>query len=653
MAQAITENGLHILILEDMPTDAELIEHELRKAKIVFTSRRVDRREAFIHALDEFRPDVILSDYHLPDFNGMDALRIVQREHPEVPMIMVTGALPDIDAVELIHAGAKDYVLKDRLARLAPAVQRALSVEQAERARREAEKALHESYKQAELARDEWNSAFDAVSSLIFFHDHEFRITRCNHAYAERAGLPFREIIGHLYWEIFPRLDGPLPSCLRAMQQVKEGNDEIKIASGAILNFRSFPIRNKEGEYSFSLNILDDITERKHSEEKIINLTRLYATLSHTNNTIVRAQNREELFRNICQGAVDHGEFVFAWIGLVDEATRMVTPVQHYGDGAGYLSNITSIGVSIENVPTGRGPTGTAIREKRVCFVNDYVNDERIEPWRRVALEYGFHGSASIPLSFMGKVIGALTLYSEELNFFNAEQLDLLDEMTRDISFALDNFEREASRKQAEAQREIALGKLQISLESSIRIAASITEMRDPYTAGHQQRVAKLAVAIAKEMNLPEETVKGIHFGAMIHDIGKIAVPAEILSKPSKLSDLEYSLIKAHSQAGYDILKEVDFPWPIAQMVLQHHERLDGSGYPQGLVGGAILLEAHIIAVADVVEAISSHRPYRPALGIDAALEEIERNRDTLYNAKVVDACVVLIRERGYNLLLS
>jgi putative nucleotidyltransferase with HDIG domain len=192
--------------------------------------------------------------------------------------------------------------------------------------------------------------------------------------------------------------------------------------------------------------------------------------------------------------------------------------------------------------------------------------------------------------------------------------------------------------------------KLKSNLLDSISAIASIVEMRDPYTAGHQRRVADIAVAISKELQLPENLVEGIHLAGIVHDVGKIKVPAEILSKPGRLTTNEFNLIKEHSQTGYDILKSIDYPWTIAEIILQHHERLDGSGYPRGLKNEEILLEAQIIAVADVVESMMSHRPYRAALGIDAALEEILHNRSTCFNADVVDACIRLFREQGYSL---
>jgi len=190
--------------------------------------------------------------------------------------------------------------------------------------------------------------------------------------------------------------------------------------------------------------------------------------------------------------------------------------------------------------------------------------------------------------------------------------------------------------------------RLKDSLVDFVAALASIVEMRDPYTAGHQRRVANLAVSIAEEMELPENVVEGIRLGGMIHDIGKIRVPAEILSKPGRLSPIEYQMIQQHAMAGYEILKNGDFPWPIALMILQHHERLDGSGYPQALHGDQIIIEAKILAVADVVEAIASHRPYRPGLGVAAALEEIDRGRGTVYESTVVDACNKLFKEKSY-----
>jgi putative nucleotidyltransferase with HDIG domain len=191
---------------------------------------------------------------------------------------------------------------------------------------------------------------------------------------------------------------------------------------------------------------------------------------------------------------------------------------------------------------------------------------------------------------------------------------------------------------------------LQESLAGAVQAMATVVESRDPYTAGHQRRVAELARAIASEMRLPIHQIDGIRMAAVIHDLGKIVVPAEILSKPTKLKKSEFEIIKDHPQAGYEILKDIAFPWPIARIILEHHENMDGSGYPNGSAGENILLESKILTVADVVEAMASHRPYRPSLGIDAALKEIEMNKGTHYDVTVVEACLSLFREKGFQL---
>ncbi len=204
--------------------------------------------------------------------------------------------------------------------------------------------------------------------------------------------------------------------------------------------------------------------------------------------------------------------------------------------------------------------------------------------------------------------------------------------------------------KQAEEKLHETLENLRKSIKTTIQVLGTASEARDPYTAGHQKRVADLARAIATEMGLPDDKIEGLRMAGSIHDIGKISVPAEILSKPTKLTNTEFSIIKEHSQTGYDMLKDVESPWPLAEIVHQHHERMNGSGYPRNLKGDEILLEARILAVADVVEAMASHRPYRPTLGTEAALEEITKNKGILYDNAVADSCLRLFREKGYQL---
>jgi PAS domain S-box-containing protein len=192
--------------------------------------------------------------------------------------------------------------------------------------------------------------------------------------------------------------------------------------------------------------------------------------------------------------------------------------------------------------------------------------------------------------------------------------------------------------------------KLEHAMRGTLEVVSRMVELRDPYTQGHERRVAEICAAIGTELGLAAERIEGLRVAGSVHDVGKIAVPAEILSKPSRLTPAEYELVKQHAQLGYEVLKEVQFPWPVAEVAWQHHERMDGSGYPRGQKGEAILLEARILAVADTLEAMSSHRPYRPGLGIDRALGEIEGGRGRLYDPQVVDACLRLYREKGFTL---
>jgi len=245
------------------------------------------------------------------------------------------------------------------------------------------------------------------------------------------------------------------------------------------------------------------------------------------------------------------------------------------------------------------------------------------------------------------KIIGSLEVYylgeRQEIGEcpFLKEEGDLITVITERLGEFI-------NRKKSTAQLQQNYQRTKKAMDATIETMSKIVEAKDPYTAGHQQKVSRLAVAMAKELNFSKNKIEGIRIASLIHDIGKIGMPTEILSKPIKLSDIEFSLIKGHSQIGYDILSSIDFSYPVANIVLQHHERLNGSGYPNNLKVDEILLEAKIIGVADVVEAMSSHRPYRPALGVDKALEEISQNRGILYEPKVVDACLKLFKEKGF-----
>ena len=238
----------------------------------------------------------------------------------------------------------------------------------------------------------------------------------------------------------------------------------------------------------------------------------------------------------------------------------------------------------------------------------------------------------------------------KELRLARIEIDQLVDKRTAELSRANDELHGKVlETRRSEDYLQSTLDRLERSLEGTFRAMSMTLELRDPYMAGHQQRVASLAVAIAQDMSLAWDKIEGLRFAGVIHDIGKIAAPVEIMTKPGRLTKTESQLIKEHPRVGYEMVKDISFPWPVAHIILQHHERLDGSGYPEGLVGDAILPEARILAVADVVEAVCSLRPYRPALGIEKALEEVRKGRGIRYDTRVVDACIKLFRDGRFS----
>jgi len=250
------------------------------------------------------------------------------------------------------------------------------------------------------------------------------------------------------------------------------------------------------------------------------------------------------------------------------------------------------------------------------------------------------HFAASLSTKWLGE---------KELRRIHCDLEGRIERRTLELIKVNDQLKQDIVRREsAEAEVQSTLAKLRSAMGGIVQAMALTVERRDPYTAGHQRRVSDLARGLAVEMALSGHQIDGIRIAGLIHDLGKICVPAEILSKPGQLSEIEHTLIKDHPQVGYEILKEIEFPWPVAQIVLQHHERIDGSGYPVGLSGDDIMIEAKTLAVADVVEAMASHRPYRPTLGRDMALEEISQNKGVLYDPDVVDACMKLLQEKDF-----
>ncbi len=382
-----------------------------------------------------------------------------------------------------------------------------------------------------------------------------------------------------------------------------------------------------------------DVTEQRKLERALKRVNRTLMTLGATNAALVRTTSEEALLKAMCGVAVDAGGYALAWVGYAEsDAAKTVRCVASAGTGTDYVTSST---FAWSDTRDGRGPTGTAIRTGKTTVNRDSERNPRLAPWREAARKHGFKSTIAIPLRGPAGTFGALSLYATETDAFDEAEVKLLEELGADLSYGINALRDRAARDSFERRT-------YESMQETVAALAGMAELRDPYTAGHQEHVAALASAIAGSMGLPEERIRGLAIASLIHDIGKIQVPAEILSKPGKLSRNELEIIRFHVQAAYDVLKHIHFPWPVAQIVLQHHERLDGSGYPNAIAGEAILTEAKILAVADVVESMMLLRPYRAALGIDAALEEIEQGKGRLYDPTAVDACVALFRKQGF-----
>ncbi len=283
-------------------------------------------------------------------------------------------------------------------------------------------------------------------------------------------------------------------------------------------------------------------------------------------------------------------------------------------------------------IPMGMGVAGWVAQTGQSLIVPEAVADPRFNP--SVDAQSGFRTRSllAVPLTHQGRLLGVVQVLNKRTpKGFGQEDLEILTLLAQHIAVALANAHKYKN--------------LVVVSQQVLKTLSMTTELRDPYTAGHQRRVADLAVAIARKLGLNGARQETLRIACILHDIGKIVVPTEILSKPGRLNRLEMELVKSHSRVGYEILKEIDFPKEIGDIVLQHHERLDGSGYPAGLQGDEILLEARIIAVADIVEAMTFHRPYRPSLGMAKALAEISRDRGKGLDPVVVDACCSLLRE--------
>jgi len=353
-----------------------------------------------------------------------------------------------------------------------------------------------------------------------------------------------------------------------------------------------------------------------------------------SNAAMARTDTEEGLITEICESAVVAGGYMLAWYGRVQSNGHFrVDAIASAGASRQYLDELT---LTWGRHVTPHAQAGVAVNSGHPVFTDDVLTDELFEPWRERATDFGIRSLVSIPVFVTGKVDGVLTIYSADAHGFDGTAMSILATLGEHIGVGI-------------AKNRAAM-RINDALEGTIRVLTRALEARDPYTAGHQSGVASLAEQIAIRLGLDDQEVQGIRLAALIHDVGKIGVPTELLVKPGKLRPTEMNLIREHAMIGEEVVSTIDFPWPIATMVGQHHERCDGSGYPRGLVAADTLLGSRIIAVADVAEAMSRQRPYRASLGLDATIEFLQTNRGILFDADVVDVVVGLVEDGSFTL---
>jgi PAS domain S-box-containing protein len=588
LSQKLPFELIRVLLIEDNPGYSEVIQIMLEKVTDTrFEVVCAKRLSEGLQVLSDEHIDVVLLDLKLPDSQGIDTFEKVHAHAPDIPIIMLTVTDNDALALEAIHKGAQDYLVKERVdgKLLDHSIQYAIERKHEVKGLRDYRNYLMEQVEESSAAlresEERYRTFFEQSKDVIFLTGRDGAIIDVNQATIDLFGYTRKEMTEMRVQKIY---DNPADHI--RFQQLIESAGAVRDFESTLRKKDGTPIqcsitaslwRTADGKLRGYQGIIRDITDRKRIETHL--------------------REQALIFENIHDGIImtDLEGNILSWNPAAEKMFGY------------YKDEIFQKTIGVLATKVVEGTLGDDRWTGEIAFTRKDGSE-------------GICETTFIPLRDQGDNI---------ISMFG---------VCRDIT----------ERKQAEERLQQSYDHLRETLIATVNILASTIEMKDPYTAGHQRRVTTLACAIAEEMGLTDDQFDGLRMAGLIHDLGKINVPAEILSKPGQINDVEFSIIKYHPQICHDILKTIELPWPVAKIVLQHHERMDGSGYPQGLKGDDIMLEARILAVADVVEAMASHRPYRPALGIKQALEEITKNKGILYDPTVVDVCKRLFTENKF-----
>ena len=582
------DSQLDLVVVEDSDLDVEMLTDALHDAGINIVIRRANNEVAFRAAMEQKIPDAILADWTVPGFPGARALAVAHESYGKVPFLFVSGTISEASAFEALRRGAVDYVYKHQLEKLGPALLRAVL----------------EARTQGTLIQSEerYRLLFEGFrDALMLLAPPNWQCLEGNKASLQLFGANSLDVLkGLSLLDLSPDLQPNGASSAQAGKHkleaaLKEGHHQFEWQFRR-LHGDNFPaevelLRLDVNASTMLLAAIRDITERQQSSQNLF--------------------DSEERYRGLFESAKDGILILDGESGHITQANPFISEM---------------LGMDMNDM------LGKSLWE-----VGLFTDRNQVEPILKELKEIGYVRRDDLHLPSKNGNPHEVVFIS---NRYRAGQNLVIQCNIRDITDRK-TAERLAIKYQSETMQ---------SLHQIVAALVALNEARDPYTAGHELRVSELAFAIAIELNLSAHLCEGIRITGLVHDIGKFTIPAEILTKPNRISPQELALLQTHAQAGYEALRQIKFPWPVAEAVWQHHERLNGTGYPRGLKGDQISLEGRILAVADTVEAMASNRPYRVSPGLEAGLAAVEAGMGSLFDASVVTACLRLFREKNYGL---